>query len=123
MIPELNKTYYFFDDGKIFPSRRYEVLITEIIPFDKIDEELLVEWTIAVEKYPWLFNKETDYFIKGNLNTGDEIIELIFVRTKNNGWFSFNDYWWDGRLDIDGTLNKSLEEDEWSLLKINYILL
>ena len=44
LCPVLGQTYNYFDDGKIKPSRRMEVVITEIIPFDKIDEDTLNEW-------------------------------------------------------------------------------
>ena len=38
---ELNKTYDYFDDGKIRESRRLPVTIREIIPFSEIDSETL----------------------------------------------------------------------------------
>ena len=41
LCPVLGQTYNYFDDGKIKPSRRMEVVITEIIPFSEIDEETL----------------------------------------------------------------------------------
>ena len=34
LCPVLGQTYNYFDDGKIKPSRRMEVVITEIIPFE-----------------------------------------------------------------------------------------
>ncbi len=110
-IPILGKTYNYFDDGKINQSRRMEVIITEIIPFNKIDSETLKTWTEDVEQCDWLYAKETDYFVKGDLKVSDEEIEkIIFVRTINNngGWFSLG--WWGGRLDIDGSLNSILDE-------------
>lgn len=111
MLPEINKTYDYFDDGKIRESRRLPVTITNVIPFNEIDKETLNDWEEDVEKCSWLYSKETDYFIKGDLKiTEDEIEKVVFVRTINNsnGWFSLG--WWGGRLDIDGTLNDWLEE-------------
>ena len=102
---ELNKTYDYFDNGKIKESRRMPVTITEIIPFDKIDKETLLLWKEEVEECHWLYAKETDFFIKADLKVFDDKIEkIIFVRTinKNDGWFSLD--WWGGRLDVDGSL-------------------
>lgn len=103
----INKVYDYFDDGKIRESRRMPVRITEIIPFDKIDVETLLEWTNDVEQCHWLYSKETDYFIKGDLELNDnEHEQIVFVRTLNHGWFSLG--WWGGRLDVDGSLAKMM---------------
>lgn len=106
MIPEINKTYYYFDDGKIRESRRDNVKINEVITFNEIDDGTLTSWEKEVIQCDWLYNKETDYFIKGRLENWKE--PVIFVRTIDNGWFSLG--FWAGRLDIDGTLNKELSE-------------
>ena len=109
LYPVLGQTYNYFDDGKIRPSRRMEVVITEIIPFNEIDAETLESWKEEVEECNWLYAKETDFFVKGDLKVSDDKIEkIIFVRTINNnyGWFSLG--WWGGRLDIDGSLNALL---------------
>lgn len=107
-LPKINKSYYYFDDGKIKASRRMEVVITEIIPFNEIDTETLESWKEEVEKCDWLYAKETDYFIKADLKvSNDKTEKIIFVRTiNNNGWFSLG--WWGGTLDVDGKLNKNL---------------
>lgn len=110
--PVLGKTYNYFDDGKIKPSRKLEVTITEIIPFNEIDEGTLNDWKQEVEDCHWLYAKETDYFVKGDLKVSDnKIAKIIFVRTVNNedGWFSLG--WWAGRLDIDGSLSANLNYD------------
>ena len=106
-LPEINKTYNYFDDGKIKETRRMSVVITEIIPFDKIEEDILDQWKEEVENCDWLYAKETDYFIKGILETskdGKHTEEIVFVRTidDKDGWFSLG--WWGGRLDLDGNL-------------------
>ena len=44
MIPEINKTYNYFDDGKIRKSKRDEVKILEVIAFKDIDTETLKNW-------------------------------------------------------------------------------
>lgn len=101
-LPIINKTYNHFDDGKIRESRRDTVLIKEIIPFDDIDTDTLKMWEDDVENCDWLYEKQTDYFIKGYLKETKE--EIIYVRTKNYGWFSLG--YWAGRLDLDGSLVK-----------------
>ena len=83
--------------------------VTEIISFADIDEETLNDWKQDVAECDWLYAKETDYFVKADLKISDDKNEkIIFVRTINNndGWFSIG--WCGGRLDIDGSLNASL---------------
>lgn len=107
MLPILNKTYYFFDDGKIRLSRRSRVVIKEIIPFNEIDQETLSEWKDEVSQCDWLYRETTDYFVKAGEDDGLGETH-IFVRSKNDGWFSLG--YWGGRLDIDGRLNDICEE-------------
>jgi hypothetical protein len=109
LCPVLGQTYNYFDDGKIRPCRRMEVVITEIIPFNKIDDITLNDWKEEVEECDWLYANKTDFFVKADLKVSDDKTEnIIFVRTINNndGWFSLG--WWGGRLDIDGSLNALL---------------
>jgi len=105
-IPELNKTYNCFDDGKITLSRLYTVDVIAIIPFGKIDAKTLNEWKERIEESPWLFAKETDYFIK-TINGEDG--DATFVRTIDNRWFSIGSFMNSGLLDIDGSLTKQLK--------------
>ena len=107
-LPEIGKTYYYFDDGKIKLSRRAKVIITEIIPFSEIDSETLADWKEELSDCNWLYAKETDYFIKAELKIEKDLYYLVFVRTLDNGWFSLG--WWAGELDVDGTLNNKLNE-------------
>ena len=104
-VPEVGKEYNAFDDGKIRPSRLEVVKITELIPFDKADEELINKWKQNVEECYWLYATETDYFAKGEWD--DET--SYFVRTEDGGWFSMG--WWGSRLDIDGELYKKMKEN------------
>lgn len=109
LCPVLGQTYNYFDDGKIKPSRKLEVVITEIIPFDKINSETLESWKEEAKECYWLYAKETDFFVKADLKVSDDKTEkIIFVRTINNndGWFSLG--YWGGRLDIDGSLTALL---------------
>lgn len=110
-LPIIGQTYNYFDEGKIKPSRKLDVVITNIIPFLEIDEINLYDWDQEVRECDWLYAKETDYFITGDLKiSNDNTEEIIFVRTVNNnhGWFSFG--LWAGRLDVDESLNNSLNE-------------
>jgi len=102
-LPIKNKIYNYFDDGKINESRMEEVEIKELIKFQDIDQKTLKQWRKEVKQCYWLYNKETDYFVKGFLKETEE--EVFFVRSKN-GWFSLG--WNGGRLDIDGSLTQSL---------------
>ena len=104
MIPEINKTYSYFDDGKIRYSRMDKVLITEVIPFDKIDKETLSIWQKESIRCDWLYRGNTDFFIKGHLK--EENHETIFVRDIDNNWFSMG--WFGGTLDVDNSLTESL---------------
>jgi len=107
-IPIVGKSYSYFDDGKIKMCRRMSVCITEIIHFDKIDPATLELWSEDIADCHWLYAKETDFFIKAELKISQDKTEnIFFVRTINNGWFSIG--LWGGRLDIDGTLNSSIE--------------
>lgn len=100
-LPIINKEYNCFDDGKINNSRLYQVTVKEIIPFTEIDNDTLEQWKDEVKQCYWLYNKETDFFIK--TWNGDDV--ETFVRTKDGGWFSMG-FLCSGRLDIDGTLIK-----------------
>jgi hypothetical protein len=108
-IPILNKTYNCFDDGKISESRRYEVIITEIIPFDKAEDELLAMWEEQGKPCDWLFG-ETDYFVRFKSTENEEEPNGVFARTIDGGWFGLGNWWNSGRLDIDGSLMHKLME-------------
>ena len=75
-LPEIGKTYNCFDDGKIHKSRMYQVTITEIISFEKADNELLELWEEEGLPSYWLFDK-TDYFIKFTSNEFNKVICFV----------------------------------------------
>lgn len=108
-IPEIGKIYNCFDDGKISQSRLYTVEVSEVIPFKDIDLNTLNDWKIRVEESSFLFDKKTDYFIK-TINGEDG--DAVFVRTLNGGWFSIGNFMNSGRLDIDGSLTKRLNDED-----------
>lgn len=112
---EIGKVYDYFDDGKITPSRKSTVIITDIISANDIDDITCSQWLNEFDGRGdishWLYAKETDYFIKGNIiinRITGENTEITFVRTIDGGWFSLG--WWAGRLDVDGSLQKLLDE-------------
>ena len=110
-VPEVGKEYHIFDDGKISFGRHYVAKVTEVLPFDEcLDAELLSAWGKDVVECYWLFPEYTDYIIKAVSDFDKD--PLCFVRTKDGGWFSI-DYpscWMGARLDVDGSLYKSLNE-------------
>ncbi len=103
-IPETDKEYNHFDDGKIGDSRRTVVLITEIIEFENIDDETLKDWKNEQKLSTHLYKKETDYFVKGILQENNT--PVTYVRTRNNEWFSLGTY--GGLLDVSGEATKRL---------------
>lgn len=107
-LPEINKTYNCFDDGKINKSRLYTVDVKEVIPFNEIDRDTLTLWLKAVEQAYWLFSRDTDFFIK---TENGEDGEAVFARTQDGGWFSLGDFMNSGRLDVDGKLTDMLEDN------------
>lgn len=105
-LPTIGETYNYFDDGKISESRLLKVTIKEIIPFTDIDDKNLQYWKNEIWECYWLYEKETDYFIKGELCTIEGNLENVFFVRSKSGWFSLG--FWAGRLDVDGSLTKSM---------------
>ena len=110
-VPEIGKEYHVFDDGKIKPSRHSIVKVMELIPFKECkDTALMSVWTEDVEEYPWLYAKETDYFVKVEYVNEPRLSHFVkyFTRTTDGNWFSLG--FFGSQLDIDGSLyNKMLE--------------
>lgn len=102
-IPIVGNQYNCFDDGKISESRKYQVTIKEIIPFDEINKKTLKQWKEESNQCDWLYAPQTDVFVI--TDNGDET--ETFVRTKDGGWFSMG-FLNSGRLDIDGSLTARL---------------
>lgn len=112
VVPEVNKEYHAFDDGKISPSRHDIVKVLEVIPFEIAEPWLIESWKKNVEECYWLYDKETDYFIKTECEGEED--PSYYVRTTDGGWFSIG--WWGARLDVTGKLYegmiKRLEENK-----------
>lgn len=122
MLPEIGKIYNFYDDGKITESRQYKCKIIDIVPFRKVSKTTKQQWWSIVNKHPWLFKPDTDYFILGEIKDSIDS-NHIFFRTLEDGWFSvsfeFARKGFDikdklcvgGLLDVDGTITEQLLYD------------
>lgn len=115
MLPEIGKTYKFYDDGKRSPSRTYDATVIRVVPYDeeifvdKYDYEIdnFISTPIQevhkkeVEQYDWIFAKTTDYFVECEILKYDDNT-IWFVRTKYGGWFSMDiqSDWQSGELDV-----------------------
>ena len=105
-LPQINKTYNCFDDGKISISRHYLVTIKEIIPFEEIDETTLKIWERA-KRDSKVYAKETDYFIKF---IGEDKKEGAFVRCSQGSWFGIGTH--DSAVINSGRIDFSKTEKE-----------
>lgn len=142
-VPEVGKQYYFFDDGKIRPSRGYIATCVKVVPFSEAKnilfditeregtdetfihtENSLEEiWDVEVKDCDWIFDPVTDYFVCCKIPGYDEN-EIWFARHKGYGWFSLNiqNWWQGGLLDTESRYyNERMKEEGseyWGLLKI-----
>lgn len=113
-IPVVGKQYNHYDDGKIRPSRHSVVKVTKVIPYNEVNDKLKILISSEQEECDWLYAPKTDFVVFADtINQNDPLTkEQIYIRTKNNGWFSINHetYFDCGRLDIDHTLTNSVIE-------------
>lgn len=121
MLPEIEKIYKFYDDGKITYSRQYRCKIINIIPYNNVSDKIKEQYKTLVNHYNQIFSSHTDYFIIGKVE--DDIIEnQVFMRILKETWFSnainLNTKDFDiidredvgGLLDVDGVITKELEQ-------------
>ena len=120
-VPIVGKTYHFFDDGKIKPSRHSIATILRVISPDDA-KNIMVDsislgrvslwdvWKDEVEQCYWLYATETDWFVEASDRDYDKN-NLWFVRTQDGGWFSLDiqSSWQAGELDVDGHLYESVK--------------
>lgn len=135
-IPQKDKTYKFYDDGKT--SREYDAVVLRILSKDEakaikfkarldddnelstyydkswgFDEQYTFHkslydiWENAVKNIDWVFSNDTDWFIECSIPLYDEY-PIWFVRTNNGGWFSLDiqSSWQGGLLDVDNQVQK-----------------
>lgn len=135
-LPKVGDVLPCFDDGKVRPSRLYNVEVVDVIPFEEglrrefemidfdyddktgeiryIKAPLSVAWEKAYKDTDWIYNETTDYFVIGT--NGDEYEPYeVFARTKNGGWFSFpvKSYMTGGELDSDMAYFNDWNGNEW----------
>lgn len=122
-IPEIGKTYKFYDDGKVRTSRQYDAIVLDVITKENA-RETLVKWfdpefciMSARELYDvwleetvltdWIFAEDTDYLVECDIPDYDEN-HIWFARTKEGGWFSMNiqSGWQGGLLDVTNKLTE-----------------
>lgn len=117
--PVVGKTYYAYDDGKLKPSREFEITITKALNVDtdelpliyqdrfEIEESLLDIIKSEVTDCDWLYAAEQTMIYYGKC-TEDPHKNQWFIRALDGGWFGMNsvDSWYDSRLDVDGSLYK-----------------
>lgn len=121
ILPEIGKTYNFYDDGKITFSRQYKCTVIKIIPYNNVSDKIKEQHEILTIHYNWLFSPKTDFFILGKVK--DDVVEdQVFMRTLKGNWFSnaisLNIRDFDiidrgdvgGLLDVDETITKELEQ-------------
>lgn len=135
-IPDIGKTYMFYDDGKISRCRQDKARVLCVITKEDAKEifiptyydddfnlttikqdieptgsiSLYDIWLLSKKEYDWIFANDTDYFIECSIPEYDENT-IWFVRTKSGGWFSMDiqNEWQGGRLDVSGELTKMLK--------------
>ena len=137
VIPEIEKYYHFFDDGKTSLNRHYICRCERIVTPDEarkimveVPNKYMDDVKDSVSLYDhwhdnevpnayWLYSEDTDYFIECSCPKYDDN-NLWFVRTVDGGWFSMDiqSFWQGGILDVDGeifqrTLNHIKEHPEW----------
>ena len=136
-IPIIGKSYEFYDDGKITPSRRSTATVLEVLspeeaksvmfPIYVCEESDMIPTTVVTEgedpigeislytvwlqnvmEHDWVFATETDCFIKCSIPKYDEY-PIWFVRTIEGNWFSLDiQHWQGGLLDVDNHLTEEL---------------
>ena len=119
-IPEIGKTYAFFDDGKTGFSRRYKATVLGIVPFHLIKTkypELYCRWKSEIVGTTDLYANSTDYFVECLIPKYDDGF-VYFVRDTKDGWYSidFPHNWMSGLLDVDGEYGRKNDippVDEW----------
>jgi len=108
-LPNIRETYNCFDDGKVTASRLYQIEIEEIIEFKDSSQDIKSLWKEELQQCNWLYNSRTTHFIVGRNLTYDS--KEIFAETKDGGWFGLKGkYQIIGRLDLDGSLTKSMND-------------
>ena len=97
-LPIIGQEYDCYDDGKMWESRKYKVVIKEILPIKDANCDLKNQWIYAKKCRDWLFATKTDYLIVADDYEREEVTKQIFARTIDGGWFGVGAYFNSGRL-------------------------
>lgn len=110
-VPLMGQRYYAYDDGKIRPSREYEVVMKDIETYSSLPKEVKRMWQRQVLSCYWLYAPESDYFLKAKTDDGEI---CWFARTRDGGWFGLSEQLFIdcGRLDVTGELYKIAHKTE-----------
>lgn len=117
VLPEKYKVYNCYDDGKVTQSRKYKVLIVDIIPIEKCNSRLKNLCNNAILEYDLLYKPDQQYVVIGVSYEQDIPTIEIFLGTLGNSWFGigdwdqeeqcFNNMWNSGLLDVEGKFYNS----------------
>ena len=107
-IPIVKKQYYAYDDGKIRISREYTVTVKKLLDYTELPKEIKKVWQEEVISCYWLYAPISDLFIYAT----DDKYEYWFCRTKDGGWFGFNETMEQGELDVTGELYKTAHKED-----------
>ena len=100
-LPIIGQEYDCYDDGKMWESRRYKVVIKEIIPIKDANCDLVNQWIYAKKCSDWLFAARTDYLIVADDYEREVVTTQVFARTIDGGWFGIGAYFNSGRLVVN----------------------
>lgn len=109
LIPKVNQTCMFFDDGKVSYNRMYQATVKQVMVYDDAPDKVKKAFERESKTHDWIWNKTTDYIIACDIKDYDNNL-IWFARTVDGGWFSMDvdKSWQGGRLDIDGKLEDYL---------------
>lgn len=104
-IPQIGKTYHFYDDGKTSESRHYFAKVERIVPIKYVRrrmKDLTWAWRSEAIHASHLFATISDYAIAATIKGYEDHCIVWFFRTKDGGWFSIDypHFWMSGRLDV-----------------------
>lgn len=89
-LPEIGKTYYAYDDGKVRPSREYQVTIDRLVEnIEELPDGIYEAWSEEANECYWLFNEESDYIVIAHVENEVQE-ECYFVRTWGGHWHSIS---------------------------------
>lgn len=110
-VPEVDKRYHCFDDGKITFSRHFIIKIDEVLghqQFKRKYPEQFQQYREAVKGHYWLYSTHSDRFVITHKGENDEL--GVYVRTKQGGWFGIGNWNNSATLDATGKLWEGLVE-------------